>query len=161
MAAEPKSRMAGSSKRPRTASAESLADLLRGGDAAPIALVVDDEPFVRGFVSTVLRRQGWSVREAPDATAALTIARAFPPDLLVTDFEMPLISGVALAEQLRKSDKDLPVLVVSGYPEAARSMRTLVGNTAFRRKPFVAEDLVASIGSIVRRVPQLPAGQTN
>ena len=70
MAAEPKSRMTGSNERPRTASAESLGDLLHAGDSAPIALVVDDEPFVRRFVSTVLRRQGWSVREAPDATAA-------------------------------------------------------------------------------------------
>lgn len=158
MAAEPKSRMTGSSDKPRAASAESPADLLRAGDSAPIALVVDDEPFVRRFVSTVLRRQGWSVREAPDATAALALARAFPPDLLVTDFEMPLISGLALAERLRESDEDLPVLLVSGYPEAARSMRNLPGKTAFRRKPFVAEDLVTSIRSIAHRLPQQPAG---
>jgi two-component system, OmpR family, response regulator len=140
----------------RKAGAETLVGLLSAG-GAPIALVVDDEPAVRRFVSTVLRRQGWSVREAGDATAALAVAKAFPPDLLVTDFEMPLISGVALAEQLRKSDKDLPVLVVSGYPDVVRSMRKLHGRTAFARKPFAASELMSSVGSIVGTAPQLPS----
>jgi DNA-binding response OmpR family regulator len=157
MAEQTKSRNAGSIERHRTASAESLGALLSAGNGAPTALVVDDEPQVRRFMSAVLRRQGWSVREAGDATAALAMARAFPPDLLVTDFEMPLVSGVALAEQLRESDEDLPVLLVSGYPDAAGSMRNLHGRTAFTRKPFAAEELVSSVGSIVSRMPELPA----
>jgi DNA-binding response OmpR family regulator len=116
---------------------------------SPIALVVDDEPLVRRFVSTVLRRQGWSVREAADAVGALQLAAGQPFDLLVTDYEMPGISGVALAVQLRLRDQDLPVLMVSGYPEAAGEMRGLNGRTAFARKPFEAAELVASICSIL------------
>ena len=98
----------------------------------PLALVVDDEASIRTFVSRVLRLAGWSVLEAPDA-----------------DFDMPHITGVTLAEQLRKTDEDLPVMLVSGYPDAARSMQTLRGRTAFTRKPFGAAELIAGIGSIV------------
>jgi DNA-binding response OmpR family regulator len=116
---------------------------------APIALVVDDEPLVRRFVSTVLRRQGWLVREAGDAVGALALAATGPLDLLVTDYEMPGISGVALAVQLRLRNENLPVLMVSGYPDAAGEMRSLNGRTAFARKPFEAMELVASICSIL------------
>src|ERR1700690_1629659 len=98
---------------------------LGGKDRAPIAPVLDAEPLVRRFVSTVLRRQGWLVREAPDAVRALALAAAGPLDLLVTDYEMPGISGLALAAQLRMHDENLPVLMVSGYPEAAGEIRVL------------------------------------
>jgi DNA-binding response OmpR family regulator len=117
-------------------------------DRAPIALVVDDEPLVRRFVSTVLRRQGWLVREAADAVGALSLATE-PFDLLVTDYEMPGISGLALAAQLRLRDENLPVLMVSGYPEAAGEIRHLKGRIGFARKPFEAKELVASICSIL------------
>jgi len=118
---------------------------------APLALVVDDEPQVRRLVSTVLRRHGWSVLEAPDATAALALARTDPPDLLVTDYDMPDASGVDLAERLRLSDEDLPVVVVSGHPEAVRSLARLRGRAAFNHKPFDPDDLVSSVRSIARR----------
>lgn len=114
-----------------------------------MALVVDDEPLVRQFVSSILRRHGWSVREAADAPAALAMADVELFDLLVTDFEMPVVTGVALAKQLRERDENLPVLMVSGYPEAARKMRGLHGRTAFAQKPFAVEEFVSRICSIV------------
>jgi DNA-binding response OmpR family regulator len=114
-----------------------------------LALVVDDEPLVRRFISSVLRREGWTVLEAADATAALAMADRKPLDLLVTDYEMPRVSGVTLAEQLRARHRDLPVLVISGYPDVDYKMRSLRGKTAFTCKPFAAADLVASVGALV------------
>jgi DNA-binding response OmpR family regulator len=113
-----------------------------------VALVVDDEPLVRRFVSTVLRHSGWFVIEAADGATALTVAPA-RLDLLVTDFEMPSVSGVALAEKLRRRDRTLPVVMVSGYPEVAAEMAGLRGpRTAFVGKPFPIEELISTIGSI-------------
>jgi DNA-binding response OmpR family regulator len=111
--------------------------------------VVDDQPFVRRFLSTVLRRQGWSVREASDAVSAIAVSDAGPIDLLITDYEMPVVTGVALAVTLRKRHLDLPVLMVSGHPDAALAIAGLDGPTAFARKPITVEELVARIGSIV------------
>lgn len=119
------------------------------GGRAPVVLVVDDEPLVRRFVATVLRHEGWSVLEAGSAVTALAIADAGPFDLLVTDYEMPDVTGVALARLLRKRDEDLPVLMVSGHPDAAREVLGLDGRTAFALKPFAAEELVTSVCSIV------------
>ena len=125
------------SRRPRTAPA-----------VAPVALVVDDEPLVRAFVSTVLRHRGWSVIEAADGPSALAVAPE-SLSLLVTDYEMPAISGVALAEQLRLRNSKLPVLLVSGHPEAAGKLGALWGSrTAFVSKPFPAEALISTVGLI-------------
>jgi len=113
---------------------------------APVALVVDDEPLVRALVSTVLRRRGWFVIEAPDGPSALALAPE-TLDLLVTDYEMPSISGVTLAEQLRLRNDRLPVLVVSGHPDVAAKLRGLRGpRAAFVSKPFPVEELLSTIG---------------
>ena len=116
---------------------------------ALVALVVDDEPLVRRFVSAVLRGQGWTVLEAADAIAALAMADHKPLDLLITDYEMPRVSGVTLAEQLRAYDQDLPVLVISGHPDVDYKVRSLLGRAALARKPLAAADLVASVGALV------------
>jgi len=115
---------------------------------ARIALVVDDEPLVRTLVSTVLRRSGWSVIEAADGPSALALAPEVL-DLLVTDYEMPAGTGVTLARKLRLRHRKLPVVLVSGHPEAAASMTGLAGaRTAFVSKPFPVEELISTVGSI-------------
>jgi len=151
VATQHRSRRARASQVRRSYEAETVAALSdRDETPAPLALVVDDEPLIRQLVSTVLRRRGWTVVEAADGSVALSVVGAGPVDLLVTDYEMPFVSGVRLAEQLRELHNELPVLMVSGRPEAARKMRSLNGpRTAFVRKPFPVEELVASIGSIV------------
>lgn len=141
---------AGAVRRPCSKAAHAVGTTPLADEArAPIALVVDDEPLVRRFVSTVLRREGWSVLEASDGVAALAMAEAGPLDLLVTDYEMPKVTGVALATELRKRNGDLPVLMVSGHPDAARKMQGLHGRTAFTLKPFAAAELVSRVCSIV------------
>jgi DNA-binding response OmpR family regulator len=136
-------------RRPGAIPAARYGGALAVDEKVRVALVVDDEPLARHFVSAVLRRQGWSVLEAAGAAAALAMANVDPPDLLVTDYEMPDISGVDLARQLRRLDEDLPVLVISGYADAPGSMRGLDGRTAFARKPFAIEELLSTICSIV------------
>lgn len=113
--------------------------------AAGVALVVDDEPLVRALVSTLLRKWGWSVIEAADGPSALALA----PEtlgLLVTDYDMPAITGVTLAEQLRLRNDTLPVLMVSGHPEIAGELSSLRGpRAAFVSKPFPVEELISTI----------------
>jgi DNA-binding response OmpR family regulator len=146
-----RSRRARASRVRQSYDADAAAELSESDDEpAPLAVVVDDEPLIRQLVSTVLRRKGWTVIEAADGSMALSVVGAGPVDLLVTDYEMPFISGLRLAEQMRELDDELPVLMVSGRPDVARKLRSLKGpRTAFMSKPFPVEELVASIGSIV------------
>ena len=113
-----------------------------------VALVVDDEATIRTLVSTVLRRRGWSVLEAEDGCTALDMA---PDrlDLLVTDYEMPRLTGIALATRLRLRDGELAVLMVSGHVDVEARLADLRWpRTAFVGKPFGVEALISTIGSI-------------
>src|SRR5665811_867070 len=97
-----RSRRARASQVRQSYDADAAAELSESDDEpAPLAVVVDDEPLIRQLVSTVLRRKGWTVIEAADGSMALSVVGAGPVDLLVTDYEMPFISGLRLAEQMR------------------------------------------------------------
>ena len=130
------------------ASVRAAAARPRSGAASRVALVVDDEPLVRGLISRVLRLRGWSVIEAADGSSALAAAPE-NLDLLVTDYEMPSVTGLTLARQLRRRHSRLPVVMVSGHPEVEGQLDGLIGpRIGFVGKPFPVEELLSTIGSI-------------
>jgi two-component system phosphate regulon response regulator PhoB len=117
-----------------------------------VVLVVDDEPSVRQFIAAVLSRKGWSVVEASDGPAALSLVATRRPNVVVTDYEMPELSGVELARRLRSVDPQLPILMVSGHPDAAAGILSVPGgHTAFAVKPFSPDELIAGIETLVSR----------
>jgi CheY-like chemotaxis protein len=94
---------------------EKILDL--DGRARGQVLLVEDDAGVRELCRSVLRREGYEVLEAADPTEALLIheEHCTSIDLLISDIVMPKMSGLVLAEKLRKRVPDLPVLFMSGY----------------------------------------------
>jgi len=78
----------------------------------PRALVVDDDADGRRVLSRELEDAGFRVTQAQDGFEALIRLREEPPDLVVTDFQMPGMDGVALLKAIRESSK-VPVIVIS------------------------------------------------
>ncbi len=122
----------------------------------PVALVVDDEPLVLLLVSAILQARGWRVLRAGAGNDALEIARGVDLDLLVTDAEMPGMDGAALARRLRADDPDLPVLVISGRPEAMDRVEGVRHD--FLAKPFGIEELAARVEQLTGQ-PMRQTGQ--
>jgi two-component system OmpR family response regulator len=108
-----------------------------------VALVVDDEPLVLLLVSAILKARGWQVLRAASGGDALAMARGVDLDLLITDAEMPGMDGDALARRLRADDPDLPILVMSGRPEATDWAEGVRHD--FLAKPFGIEELAARV----------------
>ena len=79
-------------------------------------LVVDDDPSVLDLVVEILRRQGFHVLSAKCAADAIQLAGANEQriDLLLSDIEMPAMSGPDLGQLLKKSRPDLHVMLMSG-----------------------------------------------
>ena len=79
-------------------------------------LVVDDEPFFRSAISTILRRAGFQTIEARDGLEAYEIVRAVGAsiELLLTDFQMPRMDGQSLIESVRELHPKMPVLLMTG-----------------------------------------------
>ena len=84
-------------------------------------LLVEDDESIRTLLARVLRRKGYHVIDAGNAGEALLECENLgnTVDLLITDIVMPRMSGVKLAQRLRTRRPELPVLLMSGYPESA------------------------------------------
>jgi DNA-binding NtrC family response regulator len=113
------------------------------GGPQRVAIVADDEPLVRQLVCSVLARQGWRTIEAADGIEALGLSIDAPVDLLITDYEMPSISGLALANVVSRRTPGLPILLISGVASLAEVASSR--GYHFLQKPFELGDLVAEI----------------
>ena len=119
-------------------------------DGTERVLLVEDNQILRELISEMLARKGYDVVVAEDARAA--IAEEHGADgfqLLVTDYSLPGMSGVALADALRRRNPDLGVLVISGHGHASVDDAALEGNVAFLPKPFTMNEVASAVRNVL------------
>jgi CheY-like chemotaxis protein len=90
-----------------------------GNNGSPKVLVVDDEPVITDTLAAVLRNNGYTVKTAYNANAAIELAREFVPDLLITDVVMPGMNGIEMAIEIRNLLPQCKVLLFSGQAATA------------------------------------------
>jgi CheY-like chemotaxis protein len=105
--------------------------------AGETILLVEDESNLRGLVRECLEKQGYTVLEAGDGTAALQVTQGYaaPIHLLLTDVVMPGINGRELAMRIASLRPDIKVLYMSGYTEEAIG-READAEIILLQKPF-------------------------
>jgi len=130
-----------------------FADAPGAATIAQLVLVVDDDPDVLGFIQTLLTANGYRVMVARDGKDAIHRLRAWCPDLIVLDLNMPVMNGWDFcAEQRNLADAtraSAPVLVMSGDNEAETHADTLHA-IAVIKKPFAADDLLQAVSAAIR-----------
>ena len=84
---------------------------------AKIALVVDDSMLVRYTICRFLQERGFGVETAANGIEALEVLRRILPDLIVTDMQMPLMSGSQLITVLKSKPETcgVPIIVITGH----------------------------------------------
>lgn len=80
-------------------------------------LVVDDEEAIRSLYKMELEDAGYLVETADSGSQALEKLETFHPDLVTLDIKMPGMNGLEVLGEIRKSYKDLPVILCSAYGE--------------------------------------------
>ena len=116
-------------------------------------LIADDDPQMVRAVRITLAARGYDVVSASDGKAALDAAISSHPDLIVLDLGMPGLSGVEVIEAVRGWSQ-IPILVVSGRSESWEKVEALdAGADDYVTKPFSADELLARIRALTRRVP--------
>lgn len=121
-------------------------------------LVVDDDKDMRWAVRTLLSAGGVGVAEAGSAEAGLEIAASRAPDAVLLDLRMPGMGGDEALRRLRYIDKNLPVIMVTGYgsiPGAIEAIRA--GAFDYITKPFRNEQLLDAVRRAVARRRAAPA----
>lgn len=125
--------------------------VLGGGSAvvddAYRVLVVDDDPDVAMYTRTVLeRRGGCLVKAIGDPRLARQVVADFRPDVVVTDIEMPGMTGLELLAQLRADEPGLPVVVMTAHVSVDYAVSALRSQAdEFLTKPVSSADLVSVV----------------
>jgi two-component system phosphate regulon response regulator PhoB len=122
-------------------------------------LIVEDEQSVRDLLAFVLRRAGYAVRKAHDATSCLARMTEHRPHLALVDWLLPDGSGLELARALKTCGerRRIAVIMVSARSEEADRVTALdAGADDYVTKPFSTRELLARIESLLRRFA--PAG---
>ncbi|MEM0914166.1 MAG: sigma-54 dependent transcriptional regulator [Planctomycetota bacterium] len=113
-------------------------------------LVVDDKPMMRDAVGSTLTRAGFSVIAAGDGAAALKQVAKHRPAAVITDLKMPEMTGLELLENIRKTDADLPVVLMTAYGTVSDAVAAMKhGAHDFVTKPFDPEQLAIVITKAV------------
>ncbi|MEM9073874.1 MAG: response regulator [Myxococcota bacterium] len=125
-----------------------LAEVSLGGRER--VLVVDDSPAIRHLVADALTRQGFEITTAYDGKQALEALRSAPApfELVVTDYDMPRMTGFELVHSLKRDEetRDLPVLMLTARDTRRdRAQMRAAGLTAYLVKPFSADKCVAMV----------------
>lgn len=116
--------------------------------AAPLIAVVDDDEAIRVGLSSLIRSEGYDVVLFESAEAFLETLPGTSVQCLLTDIQMPGISGLDLQARMRTGRPDIPVLVMTAFPEDAVRQRALsAGAICFLSKPFDAQELLRCIRS--------------
>lgn len=123
-------------------------------------LIADDEPHIRHLVGTKLKLAGFNVLVASNGQDCLELAREHKPHLIVTDYQMPVLSGLEMSQALT-SDQDLaniPIILLTARGHkltdeelATTSIRVVVS------KPFGPTDLINRVKSMLAEEKDLAA----
>lgn len=115
--------------------------------------VVDDNALVLKMVCTLLESEGLQVVDANGPARALELMEQFerPPDLMICDISMPMMSGPELYQLVEQRFSAQPVLFISAYPdEHLERDCTIVTEERLLRKPFRCAELVERVGRMLK-----------
>jgi two-component system cell cycle sensor histidine kinase/response regulator CckA len=121
--------------------------VVNGGNQKTI-LVVDDDPVIIKLVSTVVTCGSFKLLVATSGAAALQLSKGYigEIDLLLSDFQMPEMSGIDLATQITRDRPKIKVLLMSGFPGG---MLVLNEGWHFLAKPFIPSQLLTLISGLI------------
>lgn len=114
-------------------------------------LIVEDHSTMREAMRLILEHEGFEIREAPDGSVALEMARAHPPDLMFLDLNIPGASGADVLSELKNDPvtKDVRVIVVTATGEEGRDFVLSLGADEYFTKPFSPTALLRTVERVL------------
>jgi DNA-binding NtrC family response regulator len=119
--------------------------------SAPRVLIVDDEPDMLENCSRILSRLGYACTTAGDGQSAAKMLERDRPDLLLTDFKMPGMDGMALLRRAHEIDATLPVIMITGFASIAAAVAAVKeGAFDYLPKDFSVDQLRVAVERALR-----------
>ena len=97
----------------------------------PLILVVDDDETQRKMLRKILVREGYDVEIAAGGREALEIFREKGADVVITDIKMPGMDGLQLFQEMKRLDKDVPVILITAYGDVQSAVQAMAEGAAY------------------------------
>jgi two-component system response regulator PilR (NtrC family) len=115
-------------------------------------LVIDDEEIMREILDALLSREGYDVRLAASGEEGLELARNTSFDAAIVDVMMPGMDGIAVLDELKKLDDDLPVLMITAFASVETAISAMKrGAFDYITKPFKNDEVMVVVRNAVER----------
>jgi DNA-binding NtrC family response regulator len=109
----------------------------------PTILVIDDEPATLKVMEANLRREGYAVCLAADGQAGLAQLTSQPIDVVIADYMMPNLDGIALLEKIRALGLDTPLIIITAYGSIEHAVKAMqLGAVNYLAKPINYDELM-------------------
>ncbi len=119
-------------------------------------LVIEDEKPISAMIKSALQAESFAVDIAEDGERGAFLAKTNDYDLMILDNILPKKTGLEICQELRKENRQIPILVLSVKSEVAMKTKLLnAGADDYLIKPFSLEELLARIRALLRRPKQL------
>ena len=116
--------------------------------AKPLISIVDDDESMREAIKALMRSLGYRVEAVASAQEFLSSRHVRRTSCLITDMQMPGMTGLELYQRLSASGKPIPTILITAYPDNGVRERALAaGVIGYLSKPFEENDLLACIRS--------------
>lgn len=115
----------------------------------PLVAIVDDDPAIRTALTRLTRSLGYRPEAYESAEALLSAFHEVQPVCVVTDVQMPGLSGLDLLRMVQLQKPDIPVIVITAYPSGSTRERALAaGAFAYLAKPFDGDEFERCLGAV-------------
>jgi two-component system, chemotaxis family, chemotaxis protein CheY len=115
-------------------------------------MIVDDSPSIRNLISILVTQAGHEVvLQAKNGQEALKAYSETNPDLLIVDYQMPIMDGISLIQEISKDDLYLRVLMCTGSIEELKCDSRMSGDVLVISKPFDNDDFIESVSAALAK----------
>jgi DNA-binding response OmpR family regulator len=115
-------------------------------------LVVEDDKGLQKYLKELLLDNGYAVHTASDGIQALEYFKKAEPDIVILDLGLPIMTGEAVLQEIRKKYKDLPTIILTAKDSINDIVQGLsLGADDYMTKPFVADEFLARIKARLRK----------
>ena len=126
-------------------------------------LVADDETHILHIVSMKLRNAGYDVITAEDGEEALDLCLSEKPDLIITDYQMPVMNGMEMCKGLRANPEtlDIPAIMLTarGFDIGSSEMLD-AGIVAILDKPFSPREILMRVNDLLGAPSEVPSNES-
>ena len=118
-------------------------------------LLVEDEEKLASFLKNAIGENFYKFYVANDGEEGLEKFLALKPDIVITDITMPKLSGLEMAKEIRKTNQNIPIIVLSAYSETEKFLDAIdVGVSKYFIKPYDPDELLEYVNAMQNRLEE-------